>query len=351
MATTKEQGGDTSTSSRSSSTMSNNQETTEGGTTKSPMKRMTSSRWNKKVKAKKDHVVVGSTSSKREKTKFKENYFKRTVVLRIAAVTSLVVAAVICASVSYKLIYNLEVQVGHQTYESVAVLACENAEANIKRKLQGDDAMAAIMSFTFPDADAWPFAALSGYTEINKNIADMSGSTEHALSVIVQPSQCEEFNKFAKKMYQDEGFPETAGVSDFGFGIWKRDTNDPPLYEDGRIPDVTGENPTSDSDILVPFMHVAHKESNFFMYNLHSSQTKAKDLDDIVQCGVDAKAENVSAAFPPCGAITDFEFLNHRDTPAAVVRKPIFPRNNATTVVGFISVSVFWEDILLNIVP
>ena len=135
-------------------------------------------------------------------------------------VTSLIVAAVVCGYVSYTVIHGLEDDVATQTYESVATSALVGAQAITARKVQGGHVMASILSYAFPSADQWPFIYLQGYSETSTEIAEFAASTSLALIMLVQPEQATEFETSAQETYNDNGYSDTAGRSEFGFGIY-----------------------------------------------------------------------------------------------------------------------------------
>lgn len=212
----------------------------------------------------------------------------RTNVLRIAFVASLLAAAVICGVISYNQLNDLETSVGVHTYESIAELALDGAETNMLRRLQGGGVMAQVMSFSFPNASQWPYVSFDGYTEINRNVGKMSTSTEHSLIPIVRPEQLADFEAFAKKTYQDHGYPETVGINDFGFGIWHFDPNPAnPQYPDMRVHDTTGETTWgSPHKILTPVLHVGHKNGGYELINGHYGPFFGGAHDSLIDCAL-----------------------------------------------------------------
>lgn len=102
--------------------------------------------------------------------------------------------------------------------------------------------MATIFSQNYPNVEDYPMIDLPGYVPIVSSVAQLSGSLSQATNVKVSPDEIVDFETHAKAVYEREELKETAGYSDFGFGIWKKDTeNDPKLYDDGRIQDTNGE--------------------------------------------------------------------------------------------------------------
>lgn len=159
--------------------------------------------------------------------------------LRTILVGSLLTAAAVCAALSYVALDSAEMNTAVQTYNSVALSATLNAKAIVERKFQASEVTAALASWTNPNAADWPMIDINGYMAITGKIAALAQSTTQATMTFVQPEQRAEFEEHIQGVYEKEGRPETAGVSDFGFGIWKPDPNK--TYEDGRAHDLTGE--------------------------------------------------------------------------------------------------------------
>lgn len=273
----------------------------------------------------------------------------RTLLLRLVFVASLVTAAAICGFVGFRVIRNLELDVGEQTYESVANSALTTAQEISLRKIQGGDIMSTILSYAFPNKEAWPFVALDGYEIIAGKIGEMSSSSSQVVAAIVLPEQREEFENFAQNIYRANGYPETTGYSDFGFGIWANDNETSP-YEDGRVHDVNGTvSPQSNRSILIPLYQHNLLTANSIMANLHSIPAQGNALTRILNCADEHASEDTPA--PPCGFITDFTQLIRRPGPACMIFKPIYPNNDQTVVVGFSGTTMYLDEVLVNIVP
>lgn len=174
-------------------------------------------------------------SSGLRKTYFR-NPSTRTRILRLLLVTSLVTAAVLCAVLSYKALSHAEKEVARYTYESIASSALQGAREITKRKIQGSQAMATFISHVLPLASQWPLIDMDWYMPIAARVAAISSSTTQSLMVFLRPEQVADFEEHAYNLYRKEGRPMDAGMSEFGFGIWK---NDPVLEE--RVHDVSGE--------------------------------------------------------------------------------------------------------------
>jgi hypothetical protein len=166
--------------------------------------------------------------------------FRRKNVLRAALLVSLMAAALICAGLAYKQLSDSEQEVAEKTYESIANSATLGAKTITERKLQGSEVMATLLSWSVPDVESWPMIDIAGYIPISNSVAKLTDSTTQSLMVFVQPDFIPLFETHTKAMYVKHGRPSTAGVSDFGFGIWKPDMGDSPMYEDARLHDTTG---------------------------------------------------------------------------------------------------------------
>ena len=274
----------------------------------------------------------------------------RMFILRMIFVTSLIVAAVVCGYVSYTVIHGLEDDAAIQTYESVAISALIGAQAITARKVQGGHVMASILSYAFPSADQWPFIYLQGYSETSTEIAKLAASTSLALIMLVRPQQATEFETFAQDTYNDNGYADTAGRSEFGFGIYALNKDitshqDLPVstnYSDGRYPDTSGE-------ILAPIFLHNIKNAKSLMFNVYSEAFRAKVLDSMIDCAEDAKIAGIPK--PSCGVVTDWVQLVVRPGPASVLYQPIFPINDPNTMVAWTGTSIHWEEVLMNTVP
>ena len=161
---------------------------------------------------------------------------RRTIQLRVLFVFSLVVTVVICTSIAFIMIRNLEDEMGHITYEGVAERALQSARSEMLRKIDGGGVMAGIMGRRFPNASQWPMVNLNGYAVTASEIAALSGGTSMALIVLVQPEEVEEFEGYAQQHFIDQGYPEGSGKKDdLDFGIRIRYNDTDALDHEGNI--------------------------------------------------------------------------------------------------------------------
>jgi len=293
---------------------------------------------------------------------------KRTLTLRICFIASLTAAAMVCGIVAHKVITNLEQDVGDQTYESVAASALENAQAIFQRKLQAGFVMASILGQAFPNGSQWPFVALEGYETIAQQLANLSVSVSHMLSVIVQPEQAADFEAFARRVYREHGYPETAGYNDdLGFGIWKIEEdeqgNSPSTsssfstLSNKRVRDTNGTSSHgSPWTILAPIFLNSNRSSTALLYNIHSPSAQGSAIDWMRTCANEhaAMATKTIATMnapPACNVVTDFTEQLGPTGPVGVILQPVYPLNDHTNMVAVVGTSLQWENVLTSVVP
>jgi signal transduction histidine kinase len=272
----------------------------------------------------------------------------------------MIAAAAICGSISYVTIEKLEHDLAEQTYYSVASSALKGSKAATRRKIQACQVMATILSHHFPKASQWPFVALPGFTDLSTQMLEFSAAPL-SLTPMVRPPQVAAFEAFAAQVYRDQGYPEDAGYSEFGFGIWRRDFAASP-YADGRIHDTMGNTTLGSAypSVLWPMLLNTNTSSQGLMYNMHSEGGGMMCIDAMIECSfaaVDAadgreNATMISPDNPPnCAAVSGFLELKTRPGPAAVVHQPIYPAQDPTILVGLSGAPISWEDVLIDVVP
>jgi len=265
----------------------------------------------------------------------------RTTLLRILFVLSLVVTVVLCTSVAYTVISDLELEIGRQTYESVAMSALEAAQAITMREVRGGEVMESILGNAYPNADQWPTTiGLNGYYETANTVASLSGGNSMALIVLVEPEEAEAFEQHAQEHYQSQGYPDDAGTVEIGFGIRRRDPTAPSGYAFDHEGNHTLYN--SSHTILAPVLDHSSWGDPMLMYNVHVSSTA---VDCILDCASDPRHNLTN-----CEIVTGFKMRDDGDL-VGIIYKPILPRNDPKQLVGIIGISVNFKDVLFNVVP
>jgi len=294
-----------------------------------------------------NHSTV-SHGSVRKVAKISEKcQVSRTMMLRTLLIGCLLTAAAVCACLAYITLRNAEQETAIQTYNSVSISALENARSIIHRKFQASEITAALASWTNPNEEDWPYIFINGYMNITGKIAAVAQSTTQAMMVFIDPSEREAYEDHLQQVYQIEGRPNHTGVQDFGFGIWKPDTNN--TYEDGRAPDITGENTWGGEDPRLTVLSLHNvPDSSSLLYNLYSEEDRGIHVDSMNACANENTDPNVS---PSCAVFTDMLELKIRPGPAGLLFQPVFPANDPSKFVGFATTSLHWEEALTNIVP
>jgi signal transduction histidine kinase len=300
----------------------------------------------------------------------------RTVMLRTLFVSTMFITAVVFGTLAYTILTNSEENAALQTYESIAASALEEAHTITRNKQQGADSLATALSCAFPDASRWPFVGLRGFSALATKVALMSASAGHGFMTIVRPDQVEEFEAHAKALYRKFEYPETAGYSEFGFGIYGIDNSPEKNYTDGRFHDASGDTMwNSKYKIMVPFLQLKNTFSNpaLLQRNVYQFESRGRLMESIIDCSNEAKEAAEAADIPEmdsdvmttsgnetfptqiehpaCGAVTDFTLISVRPGPSAVFFDPIFPADDPQTLVGLIGTSINWAEVLTNIVP
>jgi len=262
---------------------------------------------------------------------------RRTFSLRILFVVSMVGAAAMVGALACAVTKHMEEDVGSSAHQSVAIGALEEAQAIAQRKQRGGDILASIMGTSFPSASQWPLdVGLDGYTAIANKVAQQSSTSGHGMVVIVTPEEAEAFEAHAKELHTELECPPTAGYSEFGFGIYKKNPT-LPNTTDQQVHDIGGETVCdSKRKIMVPFLQHsnAFRQPGLLLMNICAQPFRGQVLDSIVDCA-EAAALNLTAVDvsrdanhptpPSCGVVTNFVEIFIRPGPAAVFFNPSFP--------------------------
>ncbi|CAJ1945523.1 unnamed protein product [Cylindrotheca closterium] len=291
----------------------------------------------------------GRLTSRKRKGSTRDAQKKRRSALRAVLILSLLFAIAMCSSLAYTQLQSTEENVGIQTYQSIALSATEGAVAITERKFQGSEVMSTLLGQLYPNAADWPLVAFDGYIPIAQKVASLSASGTQAFMVILDPSEAPAFETHIKQVYRDQGRPENAGYSDFGFGVWRRDGNETKTYPDGRLHDVTGGNSWGGTrnKMAVLAMHNSPAASSLLL-NLYPLQSRGIHVESMFDC-VDAH-DNATTS-PSCPVVTDMLELVVKPGPAGLLFNPIFPKNEPNNFVGFATTSLHWDEVLTNVVP
>ena len=221
-------------------------------------------------------------------------------------------------------------------YDSIADRALVAALGINLRKRLGTISLSTIISYSLPNAQAWPFVTLPGFEEISTNLIKTSSGRELALSPLVAPEELSSFEDFAYDFFEnkhDPPFPNGTGVSSFGKGIWGIDKNLNTSDNRYRVTDAnTNTSYKSPNNLFVPILQHSGGAHPALMLNVNFEEVRGTTIDRIIEC---AKVRAKTGELLECGAITPMIYLaaqNVADGPGALIFQPIFPANNLTTV-------------------
>ena len=260
---------------------------------------------------------------------------------RIAFVLCLMATAVILGFLAHISITRSEEGLATAQYDALAVQYDSIADRalvaalgiNLRKRL-GTISLATILSYSLPNADAWPFVTLPGYENITSNLIKTSSGREMGLAPIVAPEQLSDFEDFAYDFFENKHrppFPNGTGVSSFGKGIWGMNSS---LNTSDNRYRMTNATPTYDSPNRMFFPILQHSKGSdpALMLNLRFEEMRGRTIDRIIEC---AQLRVKSAEFLECGAMTPLLYLATQDVslgPGALFLEPIFPANNHSTV-------------------
>lgn len=246
----------------------------------------------------------GRITSRKKKVTSQDAQRRRRTALRALLILSLIAAIATCSTLAYTQLQSTEENVGIQTYRSIAQSALVGAVAITQRKFQGSEVMSTLLGELFPDASDWPFVSLEGYIPIASKVAALSSSGTQAFMIVVDPAEARAFEDHLQNVYRLQGRPEEAGMSDFGFGIWRRDGNETNTYPDGRLPDMDGAHSWGakrDNVMVILSMHNEPAASSLLM-NLYPLKSRGIHIDSIFDC---VEAHDNATTTPNCPVVTD----------------------------------------------
>jgi len=284
----------------------------------------------------------------------------RIFALRGLFVVSMMVAVVVCATVAFVMIRNLQEEIGVQTYESIATSALASAKAITKRKLQAGKVMSTMLANLFPRADDWPMIDINGYYSISNEVATMASDDDGTLLqigllVVVEPGEeAFKFEEFAKDYYRGQEYPSNVGSNeDSGFGIRISREGDYVLDRDG-----TWTTYGSKNKVLTPVLDHSTWNSSMLLYNAHVSSTA---VDGVIECSKQVEDQGPPSVHtnhshfgrrsltPHCGVVSGFRIKN--EELVSLIYIPIYPSRNQSTLVGLIGLTVNFADVIHSVIP
>ncbi|KAL3906621.1 MAG: hypothetical protein SGILL_009195, partial [Bacillariaceae sp.] len=271
---------------------------------------------------------------------------------RYLFVVVLLVAAAVLGYGAYTLMDSAQTQMASDRFDSISERAVSLAQYVMEEKKRAADALALAVGSAHANASAWPNVAMDGYSDIATSLRSI---TDGSLSFcpIVEPGgeEQESFESFAYDLFAKEGFPEEAGESAFGRGVFSYGTGESgnETYADGRFHITSGWTyHNSSKKILVPFLQSDYGMHSALMLNVHFEHRRAAVIDAIIDC---AQERERAGDYRDCGSITEMmwsatQAADVEDGPAGLMMIPIYPRLDNTTLTGFIVVKQLWGDLM-----
>ena len=237
-----------------------------------------------------------------------------------------------------------EIVLSTEQFEAIADRALDTALEIASRQRHGLVTLASIAEQAFPNASTWPFVDFKGFEVVSNNIILTSsgpGGQYLGFLPIVSPDELDEFNTFGASLYPDAPFDRVTGLDET---FTRYNETDGTTYWD------------SPYRIFTPFLY--HSDGPVLhLANLRSIQSRGVVIDDMIRCSEERTRQLESAEFNAstaydCSVVSDIIDLsssNPIEEPAAVVYHPMYPENDPTTFVGFLTSAIKWSDALVNI--
>jgi hypothetical protein len=248
---------------------------------------------------------------------------------------------------THRLLTDSEQRLATEQFESIADRALDMSLDIALRKRRGLVTLASMCEETFPDAETWPFIKINGFEVISNHLIDTSSGLTMSLLPLVTPEQLTEFEDFASQLYPETGVTRMTGLD----ATFQR-------YNESDGETWWG----SPYKIFTPFLYSSRGPLLFFA-NYHSIETRGRELDEVIACS-ERRAQEfrehennehllhehvpIECSFVTrildlsLGAKPEFE-------PASVLTHPVYPANNRSVLVGFITSTIKWHETLINV--
>jgi hypothetical protein len=264
---------------------------------------------------------------------------------RVIFLAFLCATAALLGYAAHRLLVDSENDLAETQFGSIADRALDAAVGITLRKRLGTVSMASIAAYQFPNAEAWPYVKIDGYETIASNLIKASSGRGIGFAPLVTPEQLSSFEEFTYDYYEERFPGGTAGLSSFGKGV--SGVNKALNTSDNRYHETDGSTYyNSPNKSFAPALQ--HNLGGFpaLMLNLHYHEARGKIIDGMIAC---AKTNDEE-----CGAITsitDMLILQQEvlPGPGALIMQGIYPANNSTTLVGVITSSIVWDEVLENV--
>lgn len=267
---------------------------------------------------------------------------------------SLVSAAVIVGTVSHRLVSNYERKLFESEFSSTADDALRGVERNLQQRISGNLAITTVYSYNYRNANDWPFVYFDGFTELANFILEINNGRIIHFMPIVLPSQVQQFEEHAIHSYsKDQHVPSQVLNITINRGMSSLGIDQKGWHY--SVDDVSGNNIfNSPNKILTPILQsTLVKEPQYadvMMSNTHYVESFGSPIDLVINCS-NFRKTGVSHQ-GNCGVFGDL-IMGSSDNfnSKSVLIQPIYPKNNATELVGFIQETILWFKVLAASIP
>mmetsp|Transcript_7504 Transcript_7504/g.21866 ORF Transcript_7504/g.21866 Transcript_7504/m.21866 type:complete len:1077 (-) Transcript_7504:296-3526(-) len=275
--------------------------------------------------------------------------------------TTLAIVLVSCAVgfgfTSYRLIKTAETRLARDRFDSIATKAASSVGWVLERKKKSTDALALMMGTANPDASEWPFVYMEGYQAISSSLQVVTQGSLSFCTIVrgygnsSVGGQQNDFEDYYFDLWDQWGYPNVTGHSVFGKGMfgYGYDAVNNKLWDDYRYPILSNRSahgiPNPDH-IMVPFVQSNFGFHTSLMLDVMFEASRARVVHDIIRCSEERTDTSIN-----CGSITDmlWQRTNAKDVqtgPAGISFSPIYPRDDNTTLTGFILHKQIWYELL-----
>lgn len=266
----------------------------------------------------------------------------------------LCVVAVIFGYLAYYLLSQAEQNLARTQFQSIASRALSEARSIAYRKRWAALTMADVASESYPNAEQWPFVKFRGFERVSRSLLNASSGTDLGLCPIVYPQQQKQFEDFAYELYNQLGFPNGTGVGQGAArGIWGvKNTSSVPYkayHENGTT---TWGSPYK---LMTPALRTNRGASPVLMYDQYSEEVRGRAINTMLDCAEQKKvgsldASQTLAVDSICGVTSEFlNIVQYNGEPGYVIFRPIFPRDDPLTIVGYIAGGMMLSELLKDV--
>jgi hypothetical protein len=260
---------------------------------------------------------------------------------RIAVISCLVATAVACGYGSYRLLSDLETELGESQYQSIATHFETSILNELKSKTSAIQVLSHHVGLACPKKEMWPNCSLplDAFEYMTSKLISSVDLKAMSFSPLVSGPEVPQFEQFAYDFFASEGEPDLAQLS-FGEGIFTRDSAGDVIH------DYDASNAKGTRDILVPVFEIGLLADNreAVMFNIYSETNRAQTIDYAVDCAMNAE---ICVAVTSPIQIVQVEGIR----PAALMMVPLTPYLDNGTVVGVTVAVFFWDSTLIAAIP